>query len=38
LRVLGKLLDACIPLNGGSLELLMELAKHAQLIIFCPVA
>jgi hypothetical protein len=35
--MLGKLLDECIPLDGGSLQLLAELAEHAQLIIFCPV-
>jgi hypothetical protein len=37
-RVLGKLLDACIWLDDESLLLLAELAEHAQLIIFCPVA
>jgi hypothetical protein len=36
--MLGKLLDACIPSDGGLFELLGELAEHAQLIILCPVA
>jgi hypothetical protein len=26
-----------MELDGGSLQLLAELAEHAQLIIFCPV-
>jgi hypothetical protein len=37
-RMLGKLLDACIWLDDDLMTTHFKLAEHAQLIIFCPVA
>jgi hypothetical protein len=37
-RMLGKLLDACIWLDDDLMTTHFKLAEHAQLIILCPVA
>jgi hypothetical protein len=37
-RMLGKLLDACIWLDDNLMTTHFKLAEHAQLIIFCTVA